>query len=138
MPKGLIKKYTATYEKTKSGKVKETEVSRDKKVLLPEFNNVELIIPPFFITQNADGKWKLVNPLTKIRNLASRGKENSIDIIKTYLKRPQLSFQFPKPAPTLRDFSPADRDKIVKYMRQKKNQLLDFHTKVLMDLMKIP
>jgi len=91
-------------------------------VPLLEAGKVELALPPFFATPNT-GKsayaWKLVNPLTKIRNIAKRGKNLVVELSRNVnLKKPLVGYSYARPFPKLRDFSPADRAKFEHYVER--------------------
>jgi len=83
---------------------------------------VELAIPPFFATPNkgkSEYKWKLVNPLTKIRNIAQRQGGLTIKPTRAVnVKKPIVGFSFVRPRPTMGDFSPEDREKLEEYARR--------------------
>jgi hypothetical protein len=91
------------------------------RVTLPEVGQVELDIPPFFITPKLiKGEvvgWKLVNPMTEVRNIATRKGELAIKMTRGLTEKPELKMGR-LPAPTLDMFSKADQRKIVIYYRR--------------------
>ena len=82
-------------------------------VALPYTQDLELQLPPFLIRKNnkkVGYNYKLVNPLTKERNLSQRGKELNVGIARRIIPKARMAFyQADIPQPYLRDFSPADR-----------------------------
>jgi len=95
-----------------------------EKIPIPvlQSGKVDLLIPPFFATPNkgkSQYKWKLVNPLTKIRNIAQRNGALAIKPTRAVnVKKPAVGFEFAKPRPTMGDFSPSDRKKLEEYARR--------------------
>jgi hypothetical protein len=86
------------------------------KVALPQVGDLELEVPPFFIQKSKKG-WKIVNPLTAVRNLATRKGRLSVNIKRTNVEDPNLKVDNGTQAPTLGDFSKADRERIIGYFR---------------------
>ena len=90
------------------------------KVGLPEVGSIDLLVPPFFIApRNNEGEivgWKLLNPLTAVRNLATRMGQTAVNISRHDTEKPYIE-QGKKPMPTLSQFSPADREKIINYYK---------------------
>jgi len=103
----------------------------DTKVPLPMFGELNLELPPFFIVaskkkgKGRNGiKWKLANPMTEIRNLASRKGKNSLRITRNedaenagFLETETEQAEFAKARPLLYEFSKRDQAKIVKHFR---------------------
>jgi hypothetical protein len=87
---------------------------------IPQFGNLTLKIPPFFAVptnNNETAYWKLVNPLTEIRNLATRKQKLSVNIKRANVKKPELvDMSVPRNAPRIEDFSPKDQAKLKAYM----------------------
>ena len=104
------------------GRAPDPELKEEIPIPLLQAGEVELAIPPFFVTPNKGKsiyKWKLVNPLTKIRTIAQR--QGSLAIKPTRavnVKKPMVGFSFVKPRPTMGDFSPEDRAKLEEYSRR--------------------
>ena len=95
------------------------EVGKDEskaKVALPQVGDLELEVPPFFIQKSKKG-WKIVNPLTAVRNLATRKGRLSVNIKRTNVENPNLKVENGTQAPTLGDFSKADQERIIGYFR---------------------
>ena len=84
------------------------------RVPLPQVGEVELEIPPFFITPTRKG-WRLVNPLTAVRNLATRRGETAISLARKNVEEPKLNEKEPHPHPQLSSFSVSDRKRIIAY-----------------------
>jgi hypothetical protein len=87
------------------------------KVPLPQVGEVKLEIPPFFAQQDAKGKWRLVNPLTLVRNLATRKGKKSITISRENVENPNVEANGRTPAPPLSAFSQRDQNRIVRYFK---------------------
>ena len=88
-------------------------------VALPYTQDLELQLPPFLIRKNnkkVGYNYKLVNPLTKERNLSQRGKALNVNVARRIIAKPKLAvYEADFPQPNLRDFSPADRALLEKY-----------------------
>jgi len=87
------------------------------KVPLPQVGEVKLDIPPFFAQQDAKGKWRLVNPLTLVRNLATRKGKKSIAITRENVEDPKVEANGGTPAPPLSAFSQRDQNRIIRYFK---------------------
>lgn len=87
------------------------------KVPLPQVGEVKLDIPPFFAQQDAKGKWRLVNPLTLVRNLATRKGKKSIAISRENVEDPKVEANSGTPAPPLTAFSQRDQNRIIRYFK---------------------
>jgi len=110
-------------------------VAQDKalgmnKVDLPVFGDSNLDIPPFFMIKKKNG-WKLVNPLTEMRTLATRkGGEKSININRKNVKNPQFEVNTPQEIPVLGEFTKKDQATILKYFKSIQNgEQKDYQTK---------
>jgi hypothetical protein len=96
--------------------------SKNKKtnVEIPIMNTQEIAIPEFFATKNTNKKgvvsYKLVNPLTKIRNLSKRKGEPSIKLIRKPIEEMILMEHSTEPIP-LSMFSSKDRETINKHFK---------------------
>jgi len=94
----------------------------DAKVPLPIVGDVELNLPAYFIQKTADVKgsdgtkkqhWKLVSPTTAVRNLSTRKKKNSIQIITGNKdEQPFLMYSAELEKPSIKYFSKGDQLKI--------------------------
>jgi hypothetical protein len=87
------------------------------KVPLPQVGEVKLDIPPFFAQQDKKGIWRLVNPLTLVRNLATRKGKKSIAITRENVEDPKVEANGGTPAPPLSAFSQRDQDRIIRYFK---------------------
>jgi hypothetical protein len=95
----------------------ENTASNKIKVPLPQVGEVKLDIPPFFAQQDKKGKWRLVNPLTLVRNLATRKGKKSIAITRENVEDPKVEANGGTPAPPLSAFSQRDQNRIIKYFK---------------------
>lgn len=107
----------------------DSKPASDTRVPLPMFGETHLEVPPFFIVaskkkgKGRNGiKWRLANPLTEIRNLASRKGKNSIKLTRNEdAETPALveseQAELAKVRPVLSDFSARDQAKIIKHFR---------------------
>ena len=77
-------------------------------VALPYTQDLELQLPPFLIRKNnkkVGYNYKLVNPLTKERNLSQRGKAVNVNVARRIIAKPKLAvYEADFPQPNLRDF----------------------------------
>jgi len=91
----------------------------DDTVNLPYETEYNLQVPPFAIATNnkkSGYNYKLVNPITKIRNLAKRKGQFVIGVDRRAIPTPELSQrEGGANKPILKDFSPADRALIKGY-----------------------
>jgi hypothetical protein len=91
----------------------------DEKVNLPYETEYNLQVPPFAIATNnkkTGYNYKLVNPITKIRNLAKRKGQFVIGVDRRAIPVPELQQrEGGANKPILKDFSPADRALIKGY-----------------------
>ena len=55
------------------------KLAKDEKVAITRMGEPELVLPEYFATRSKKG-WKLVNPLTQERNLATRNGETSVKL----------------------------------------------------------
>ena len=78
---------------------------------VPQINEYGLELPPFFATPTKKG-WKLLNPMTTIRNLAKRKHELSIDLTRSNVRRPIVTKGDALPSPEFKDFSAKDQEKL--------------------------
>ena len=90
-------------------------------VPLPIVGNILLNLPAYFIQKMADKKtkdgmkphWKLVSPTTAVRNLSTRKKQNSLQIITGNKDEvPSLEYKENLQYPRMSYFSPKDQAKI--------------------------
>jgi len=105
--------------------------SGSQRVPLPFFGDLELEIPPFFVVPTKKG-WKLANPLTEIRNLATRkGQGKAISIVRKNTDGAVLK-DGGAHEPRLDDFSGKDQRRIIKYfddIRKGQNKETEYETK---------
>jgi hypothetical protein len=97
--------------------------TKDIEVDIPIVGKVELDIPPFFAIKKKKG-WRLVNPLTEMRNIASRrGVGNAIQLRRANVEDPELKVNDDGRAvlPTLGEFSKKDQDKLLRYYNEIKS-----------------
>jgi hypothetical protein len=94
-------------------------LGEDDKVKLPYETEYNLQVPPFAIATNnkkSGYNYKLVNPITKIRNLAKRKGQFVIGVDRRAIPIPELSQrEGGENKPNIKDFSPADRALIKGY-----------------------
>jgi len=94
-------------------------LGEDNKVKLPYETEYNLQVPPFAIATNnkkSGYNYKLVNPITKIRNLAKRKGQFVIGVDRRAIPIPELSQrEGGENKPNIKDFSPADRALIKGY-----------------------
>ena len=95
----------------------ENTASNKIKVPLPQVGEVKLDIPPFFAQKDKKGIWRLVNPLTLVRNLATRKGKKSIAITRENVEDPKVGANGGTPAPPLSAFSQRDQQRIIKYFK---------------------
>lgn len=109
----------------------ETKPASNTEVPLPMFGELNMELPPFFIVaskkkgKGRNGiKWRLANPLTEIRNLASRKGKNSLRLTRSedaeapgFLETTTEQAEFAKVRPVLYEFSKRDQNKIVRHFR---------------------
>jgi len=79
---------------------------------VPQISEYGLELPPFFCSPTKKG-WKLLNPMTTIRNLAKRKHQLSIDLSRSNVKRPMVTKDGDaRPSPEFKDFSAKDQEKL--------------------------
>jgi DNA adenine methylase len=114
-----------------SGGSIETDRFTDKnEVSLPEFQSVQIELPTYMYKRmpNINGKpppykFRLVNPLTSSRTIASRKKQKVIDIKRKPIGIPFIFYEEADDLPNRNDFSPSDREKLDEYYEEvKKNE----------------
>jgi hypothetical protein len=96
----------------------------DKVVSLPEFKSVKVELPTYMYKRLPDinGKpppyrYRLVNPITETRTIASRKKEKSVDIKRKAIPQPFTFYEESDELPKLEEFSPKDQEKIQEYYK---------------------
>jgi hypothetical protein len=95
---------------------------RVNEVSLPVFGDYTLDIPPFFMIKKKNG-WKLVNPLTEMRTLATRnGKYKSIQIRRKNVEEPDFQHNYIQDFPVLSQFTKKDQATIKKYYQSVKDK----------------
>jgi len=98
--------------------LQDLEQEKDKiKVPIPQVGDVKLEIPPFFAQKDKKGKWKLVNPLTLVRNLATRKGKKSISITRENVEDAKVEEDGRTEAPQLSAFSQRDQNRIIRYYK---------------------
>jgi hypothetical protein len=108
----------------------EDKPTRSTEVPLPMFGETNLELPPFFIVaskkkgKTGGVKWRLANPLTEIRNLATRKGKKSINITRNedaekpvLVDRASEQAEFAKIRPSIYEFSARDQAKIIRHFR---------------------
>jgi hypothetical protein len=104
-----------------------------KQVNLPYTQDIEAQLPPFMIRKNnkkVGYNYKLVNPLTKERNLSQRGKALNVGVARRIIPKARMAvYEADFPQPNLRDFSPADRALLEKYDGLMDNYIDEFKNK---------
>ena len=106
----------------------EGDIDRNVKVDLPSFGEHTLVIPPFFIVKRkvkkgdyynrAGIRWRLANPLTEIRTLATRKGKPSVNIVRQAdADEIQTQYTGEEEKPTIDQFSQRDQNKLIKYFR---------------------
>jgi hypothetical protein len=106
----------------------EGDIDRNVKVDLPTFGEHTLVIPPFFIVKRkvkkgdyynrAGIRWRLANPLTEIRTLATRKGKPSVNIVRQAdADEIQTQYTGEEEKPTIDQFSQRDQNKLIKYFR---------------------
>ena len=79
---------------------------------VPVVGQFELQLPPYFATETKKG-WKLLNPITTIRNLAKRNKELVVDLNRSPSSlEPEIAVEEGIDMPSIEDFNPADQKKL--------------------------
>ena len=86
-------------------------------VELPVFGEIDLIIPELLAYQTPTGKWKLVNPKTQERNLATRGGTESVNLIRKPVNDAVVISNTKEEIP-FASFSKTDRGKIDKHFEE--------------------
>lgn len=126
--------FITNYEVNKAGTGVETdrffdeEDDENKIVSIPEFQSVKVELPtymykelPDFANGNAPKyRYRLVNPITDTRNIASRQQEKSVDIKRKPIAQPFTNWEESDKLPKLGEFSPKDQAKIKEYYNQVK------------------
>jgi len=87
--------------------------NKNTKVNIPLMNTQEIAVPEFFATPNKNG-YKLVNPLTKSRNLSNRDGKPSIKILRKPIENMVIMEHSTEPI-SLSKFSKKDREVINKH-----------------------
>jgi len=81
-------------------------------IKVPVVGQFELQLPPYFATETKKG-WKLLNPITTIRNLAKRNKELVLDLVRSPSSlQPEIGEEEGIDMPSIEDFNPADQKKL--------------------------
>jgi hypothetical protein len=79
---------------------------------VPVVGQYELNLPPYFATKTKKG-WKLLNPITTIRNLAKRNKELVVDLNRSPSSlEPEIAVEEGIDMPSIEDFNPTDQQKL--------------------------
>ena len=116
-----------------SGGSIETDRFKKGEVSLPEFQSVQIELPTYMYKRmpNINGKpppyrFRLVNPLTSSRTIASRKKQKVIDIKRKPIGIPYVNYEEADELPNRNEFSPSDREKLDEYYEEvKKNEKKD-------------
>jgi hypothetical protein len=117
---------------TISGEGIETDAFEEKEVVtLPEFSSVKVDLPTYMYKRlpNINGKpppyrYRLVNPITETRNIASRKNSGkSVEINRKPIPQPFTYYEESNETPKLKDFSPEDQEKLKQFYEDvKKNE----------------
>jgi DNA adenine methylase len=122
--------FISNYDMKQGGSI-ETDRYYDKgEVSLPEFQSVQIELPTYMYKRmpNINGKpppykFRLVNPLTSSRTIASRKKQKVIDIKRKPIGIPFIFYEEADDLPIIDDFSPQDQEKLEEYYDNvKKNE----------------
>jgi len=113
------KKDKEVKDKKKKKKTKPSKSIKDDSVIIPIMNKTEIALPEYFAEQLINKKtgaisYKLVNPLTKVRNLSTRKKKKSIKLIRKPIEDAVIMEHSQDPIP-LSLFSKTDQDIINKH-----------------------
>jgi hypothetical protein len=89
---------------------------------VPVVGQFEIQMPPYFATKTKKG-WKLLNPITTIRNLAKRNGELAVGLKRDPgAKEPQIAEEDGVDMPSLKDFSAADQKKLIQWDKNKNHE----------------
>jgi hypothetical protein len=89
---------------------------------VPVVGQYELNLPPYFATKTKKG-WKLLNPITTIRNLAKRNKELVVDLNRSPSSlEPEIAEEEGVDMPSIEDFNPTDQKKLRRWEANKNKQ----------------
>jgi DNA adenine methylase len=124
--------FISNYNMKQGGSI-ETDRFKKGEVSLPEFQSVKIELPTYMYKRmpNINGKpppyrFRLVNPLTSSRTIASRKKEKVIDIKRKPIGMPFTFYEEADELPKRSEFSPSDREKLDEYYEEvKKNEKKD-------------
>tara|TARA_R110000765_G_scaffold268601_1_gene367578 strand:+ start:6228 stop:8840 length:2613 start_codon:yes stop_codon:yes gene_type:complete len=93
----------------------------DVSVTLPLFGESRLLVPSWFVAKNTKGKWQLVSPTSKERNLSTRKEIKSIIMVQKRGLGHSVVVNKKVTIP-LMDFTKADRGKIREHIKEVKSQ----------------
>jgi hypothetical protein len=89
---------------------------------VPVVGQYELNLPPYFATKTKKG-WKLLNPITTIRNLAKRNKELVVDLNRSPSSlEPEIAEEDGVDMPSIEDFNPTDQKKLRRWEANQNKQ----------------
>jgi len=87
---------------------------------IPQVGEFGIEMPPFFASYSKSKGWKLLNPITVIRNLAKRQHKLVMSLQRGDVKYPRAVTAEPMESPTFSQFKPADREKLLAWERDVK------------------
>jgi len=125
--------FISNYDMKQGGSIETDRYDKKEEVSIPEFQSVKIELPTYMYKRmpNINGnpppyRFRLVNPITSARNIASRKKEKSIDIKRKPIGMPFTFYEEANELPKRSEFSPSDREKIDEYYDDvKKNEKKD-------------
>jgi len=118
----MVKTENITLNNLEGSGIAYDKFHRVNEVSLPVFGDYTLDIPPFFMIKKKNG-WKLVNPLTEMRTLATRnGKYKSIQIRRKNVEEPDFQHNYIQDFPVLSQFTKKDQATIKKYYQSVKDK----------------
>jgi hypothetical protein len=93
-----------------------------KDLKVPVVGQYEIQLPPYFATKTKKG-WKLLNPLTTIRNLAVRNGKLAVGLNRDPGSfEPQVGEEEGVDMPSVEDFSAADQKKLIQWDKNKNHE----------------
>jgi len=84
---------------------------------IPQVGEFGMEMPPFFASYSKSKGWKLLNPITTVRNLAKRKHNLVIDLKRGDVRSPTIVSAEPMDSPSFSQFKPADQAKLLAWER---------------------
>jgi len=81
---------------------------------IPVVGQYDINLPLFFATKSKKG-WKLLDPITTVRNLAKRKGKLAVDLKRKAVEEPEIAIDQDIEVPKIGDFSKADQVKLRKF-----------------------